>query len=682
MKRVVMPTRVAINAPVSARTAKLRRKVRKAIWRADAYQEAARQFAADPPIVPVPRAHVPSTAKLIEEVLLDVDASPPPHGAKLPRPDPLETPAIPKTQDVGVLAIFLRLWIWVWAAFLYALGTLGDVIRFRDTIRRRAARLRLTLESLGPTFIKVGQQLSVRSDVLPREFCDELQLLQERVPPIPFSEAEAVITRRTGVPLEETFSEFQRKPLGSASLACVYRATLREGGMDVAVKVMRPGVAKRMVEEVRALGFLAWLIELLGFQRVGMVTSIHKELNVMLTEELDYPREARNAELFRKGAHELKERWFSAPLVYWELLGTEMIVFEFIKGMTVAKVIDIVDKGDREANPEGWAKLDACNIDPDRIAKYLARSLHWELNEAILFHGDPHPANMIVRDGGELVFIDFGSCGKMTSKFRRTWQNFYTDYARSDAGAMVEGVLRLLEPLPPVDVTAFSKDLEHALWDYIHAGRSEHATWKSRSSGMLWMKFADIARKHHVPMSVEAVRLFRATFLYDTSLFKLWRSGSKADPADEYRAYLTDAGKRAKKRVLREVRERAERGLRPEDYLRIEEAVRFGQQTITTLQHLIDLPQAAMGDIIPMMAYFVATGLRIATVAIVGGMGLYGWHLYRHFVQHHTETFAQEVEMVVRMPEVQIVGTILGGLYCLVLLRKLLVRLGEPMQRA
>ena len=567
---------------------------------------------------------------------------------------------------------FLRFFVWAWAVLFFAAGWLGDLITGRDSLSRRARRLRLTMESLGPTFIKVGQQMSVRADVLPIEYCEELQKMLDNVPAMPFRDAVAAIERLTGKPLDETFAEFNPKPIGSASLACVYKARLYNGD-QVAVKIMRPGVGLRMSTELRALGWLMKFVEITGALAKDMAVGIHAELDVMLKEELNFRREARNAEIFRNGAIEDKQFWFTAPLVYWDLLGEDVLVVEFIEGKSVNYIINAVAQKDEDK----LAELAEMGINHKETSKRLARALHWELNEALLFHGDPHPANILVRPGGQLVFIDFGSCGKMVGKFHRTWQQFYLNYTTSDVGSMVEGVLQLLEPLPNIEPIKFAKDLENALWDYIHANKSRYSEWHERASGALWMRFAEVARKHSVPMSVDTIRLFRATFLYDTAIFRLWGDEGDPEPERQYRDYLRNAGKRAKKRVMGAIRTRLENGLKPEDYLRLEETWRLGQQYMANFQHLMDLPQAAFGAFMSKLSFVAAVVLRIGIFVLCAGLGLWlavGLYNYEHDPHEQFDLYAK-FTLLLQQPPAWLKG--LGVVFGVVFIMKLLQRIEE-----
>src|SRR5262249_39629000 len=150
---------------------------------------------------------------------------------------------------------------WYGAIGAFIAGTLWDVIRRRDSQDRRAVRLRRIFERAGGTLIKIGQQMSIRLDVLPVRYCEELALMLDSVPPFPSEDAIAVIERCTGKKLEEIFSAFDPQPIGSASIACVYQAVLRDGGEKVAVKVRRPGIWKLFEADFRVLDVLTTMAE-------------------------------------------------------------------------------------------------------------------------------------------------------------------------------------------------------------------------------------------------------------------------------------------------------------------------------------------------------------------------------------------------------------------------------------
>jgi predicted unusual protein kinase regulating ubiquinone biosynthesis (AarF/ABC1/UbiB family) len=501
-----------------------------------------------------------------------------------------------------------RLVRWVWAVLRYYLGALGDLLRRRNTIARRATRLRHIFERLGPTFVKLGQQLSVRSDLLPYEFCRELALMLDQAPPFATRRALEIIEESTGSPIAQTFSEFQTEPIGSASLSCVYKARLRTDEW-VAVKVRRPGVIPVLAADIRALGWLLQLAEWLSVFKAGFTRNLRSELGAMLFEEIDFVREARNAEIFRAEAIRYAQHHISAPRVYFALSSDEVLVTEFVTGVFLNEIMHALDNEDTAALDE----IRAGGIDIAEVARNLVMAAHWELLESILFHADPHPANICIQPGNALMFVDFGSCGRLTGRYKRIWQRFYQALSRQDVQDMVSCAVAILEPLPRLDVNEFSREIELMFWDWIYAMNSEHSAWWEKASGLLWMRFAGIARRYQAYMSSEIVRIFRATFMYDTTIFRLSVS---LDMRDEFRRYHRKAGKRARKRIRQAFWRRVEHGLQHEDYLEIANIWSIGQRILGRVQNYLDTPSLNFAREIGKIAYSVSMLLRVAAAAL------------------------------------------------------------------
>jgi ubiquinone biosynthesis protein len=537
----------------------------------------------------------------------------------------------PRTQPgAGRIGTVLRLVIWIWAGVRFYLGIFADKVMRRDAPARRAARLRRIFEGLGPTFIKVAQQLSVRADLLAMEYCRELSQMLDSVPPFPLKVAREIIERATGAPMAEVFQDFSTEPIGSASLACVYKARLNSGEA-VAVKVRRPGIARKLARDVTALGWLLKLAEWLSLFTPGFTKTLHSEFARMLFEEIDFLREARNTELFRSEAVRAKHNYITAPRVHFQLCSEEVLVIDLVTGVFLKDVLAALDRGD-EAELQ---RIRAQNIDLQEVARRLVMSAHWELLEGLLFHADPHPANICVQPGSILVFVDFGSCGRLTGKYRRIWSRFYQALAGDDVQAMVRSAIAILEPLPPIDVESFSREVEVMFWDWVHAMHSEHSAWWEKASGMLWMKFADAARRYQAPMSSEIVRIFRARFIYDTTIFRLWE---QLDMRDEFLRYQREAGKRVKRRLRRAFWGRVEKGLKDSDYLELDELWQIGRQAIRRVQHFLDIPAPDFGRTIGKLWYsmgllfrLISFGLMVYAFALVvsGGYALAtGRHVY------------------------------------------------------
>lgn len=525
-------------------------------------------------------------------------------------PTPSVAPLV-RTHGAGVFGTSLRLIVWIWAGMRFYSAVSLDKLMRRDALTRRAVRLRRIFEGLGPTFIKVAQQLSARADLLPIEYCQALSEMLDAVPAFPTEQARKIVERATGAPLAEVFEEFGPQPIGSASVACVYRARLRDG-TPVAVKVRRPGIAEMLASDVRALGWLLQLAEWLSLFRPAFTKTLHIEFARMLFEEVDFVREGRNAELFRAEAISAKYDYIVAPRVHFALCSEDVLVMDFVTGVSLKDILRALDAGD-EAE---LRRINAQGIDLPEVARRLVLSKHWELLESLLFHADPHPANIYVQPGNVLMFLDFGSCGRLTGKYRRIWRRFYRELSSHNVQEMVETAVAILEPLPPIDVEEFSREVELMFWDWVYAMNSEHSAWWEKASGMLWMKFADAARRYQAPMSAEIVRIFRATFIYDTTIFRLW---GHLDMRDEFRRYQRQAGKRAKRRVRRALWRRVEKGLTNSDYMGIENLWHMGGQIVGRVQHYLDAPAPDFAREIGKMWYGINLVLQLATF----GLGAY-----------------------------------------------------------
>ncbi|MGZ8395982.1 MAG: AarF/UbiB family protein, partial [Rhodoplanes sp.] len=198
----------------------------------------------------------------------------------------------------GVFLPCVRLAVWLAVALTFFCGNALDSLLGRASVQRRAARFRRCLERAGASMIKVGQQLSVRADLLPYAYCIELGKLLDNVPPIPTQKAISIIERNLGRPIEEIFDTFDPTQIGSASLACVYQAVLKTGER-VAVKVQRPGIGRLISADLRALDWLMIAAEALTLIRPGTTTQFRRELRRTLMGELNFRTEARYNEMFR-----------------------------------------------------------------------------------------------------------------------------------------------------------------------------------------------------------------------------------------------------------------------------------------------------------------------------------------------------------------------------------------------
>jgi len=532
----------------------------------------------------------------------------------LPRPErlgltkPEEMPSLRREKlsfESGFFGSLARILFWLGAASRFFIPNLCDRLLGRADINRRARRLRQVLQEAGLTAIKLGQQLSIRVDLLPEPYTRELAKLLDRVPPFPFEHALRAVTELTKGPLAETFAAFDPEPIGSASVACVYQAVLRNGDR-VAVKVRRPGIGERLEADMRAMKWVLRLLEMLTFLRPGLATNLRSELYDMLMEELDFVKEARYTELFRRQLRKAKLRFATTPKIYFDLSNTEVLTSELITGTLITDVLAAVENDDRES----LAILDSRNIDPKVIARRYLKINHFGGFEGILFHADMNPANVFVRPDNKLTFIDFGSVGSFTKVEIRNWLRLLFYQGHGDVANMVRAALALLEPLPPIDVEEFTKRLEAIFWQDLYAIKSKHSHWSERTTAGIWLSFLSLAQEYEVPARLNLVRMIRATLLADTIAARL---DHDIDHYKEYRRYEKGAGRRAKKRLWRRFLD----FLKPNTWVRVEQVVDGAIDFGFRVQKILDSrPVLKFAQVIAKAAYAVKVAVTTMFILV------------------------------------------------------------------
>jgi predicted unusual protein kinase regulating ubiquinone biosynthesis (AarF/ABC1/UbiB family) len=522
---------------------------------------------------------------------------------------------------VGPWQVFRRLMVWFQAILSFQFGNWYDAIQHQNSEDRRAVRLRQTFERVGGTFVKIGQQMASRLDLLPQRYCEELASMLDRYPPFPTEQAIAIIARTTGKRLEDIFSEFDPEPIGSASIAVVYQARLRKNGLRVAVKVRRPGIRELFEADFRALDFLGTLAEALTLVRPGYTVNIRSEFRNVLTSELDFRREGRLGDLFRNRTRKAGKRHVTAPEVYFEYSNDEVLVQEFVSGIWLWEILSAVEHSDAGA----WARMRELNIDPKVVARRLLQTHYWSLYSHLAFHADPHPANIVVQANNDLVFIDFGATGSINNMrkalFRRSYQSFIT----GDAATMAQNALLLSEPLPPVDVNMVMKETELAYYNHMIAVKSKHTPWYERTSATMFIESIKILAKHQIPAVPDILMFARATLLYDTLAARL-------DPSinfyKEHERYALKESKLAKKRARKAIDRRLRSGLQGSDYELLEQALTIGNDLLFRAQRVLSLPYdfAVLPFMVEKWIFVVMMAMRflvraaIVTVLAVGVM--------------------------------------------------------------
>ena len=311
--------------------------------------------------------------------------------------------------------------------------------------RRRAQRLLQSLLTLGPTFIKLGQLLSTRPDILPPEYVDEFSKLQDRVPPADWEQARVVLEEELG-PIDQRFSEFDTEPISGASLGQVYYAEV--DGDPVAVKVRRPGVETLVEADLRVIRWtLPIIMRFVDSTRSFSLQTLADEFSKTIREEMDYGREAKMLTEIR-GNFEDDERIVIPPVV--ETHATERVLtMEYLPGTKINDVEELDRKG----------------IDRTALAETLERAYFQMIVEDGVFHADPHPGNLAVQDDGSIVFYDFGMSGYVDSFIQEKIVDFYTAVAEQDIDAILDALIEMGTLSPEADRQVMADVMELAIAD-------------------------------------------------------------------------------------------------------------------------------------------------------------------------------------------------------------------------
>jgi predicted unusual protein kinase regulating ubiquinone biosynthesis (AarF/ABC1/UbiB family) len=318
-------------------------------------------------------------------------------------------------------------------------------------LEKQAVWLRESLIGLGPTFIKIGQALGTRADLLPLEYVKELATLQDQVPSFPTADAFAIIEKELGRSLHEAYVEIDSEPIAAASLGQVYRARLHTG-QEVAVKVQRPNLESTISFDIAILFRLVKLTNRF-FPKAnenadweGMLREFHSTI----FEEMDYVKEGRNADRFRFNFRTW--RAVRVPKIYWSHTNTRVLTLDFIRG---TKVVDL----------EG---LRANRISPVKVNRLLIRTYLKQLLEDGFFHADPHPGNLLVMDSGHLAFFDFGMVGRISPKLQTQMIDAFFHVVGRDVRGLGQDIINLNFLKPGVDPETVRPVVESLFTHYLN----------------------------------------------------------------------------------------------------------------------------------------------------------------------------------------------------------------------
>lgn len=352
------------------------------------------------------------------------------------------------------------------------------------------SEMRTTLEDLGPTYVKIGQIMSSRTDILPEAYCRELERLRSEVKPLAASEARRVIEEETGRRIEDIFTEFRDEPLGSASIAQAHYGVLKDG-TEVVTKVQRPGIAHMMRRDFALLKKLASAVSIAGeaedtAQAIDL-KSVIEELEKVSEEELDFRVEADNTRLFREKCIE-DATVISCPRIIDELSTERILTMTYVNGYSIAK---------RD-------RLTADGCDCEAIAKTIVENYMHQVLDVGIFHGDPHQGNIMVSDGIP-YWIDFGMIGRVSEGSIAGIQDIILAMVQKDVEAMADAALSMGTVRGKINKTRLMEDIDGMLGRY--------ASVKSLSDmniGTLMTELTSLLSNHNIAMPSEYTMLVRS----------------------------------------------------------------------------------------------------------------------------------------------------------------------------
>lgn len=347
-------------------------------------------------------------------------------------------------------------------------------------------RLRMAFEELGPTFVKLGQLLATRPDLVPEDFVEEFKRLHDQVSALPFAKMRETLVSQYGDRLDEIFAEIDPNPIGAASIAQVYRATLRDG-LKVVVKVQRPGIGEVIRNDVGVLYYLAeqlaaFVPEAAVFNPVGIVDEFFKTLEL----ETNFNVEANNIRRFQANFRD--DTSIKIPHVYQEYSGERVLVLEAIDGVPLSQPSSLTQE----------------SVDRDDVMRTGLRCYFKQVFVHGLFHGDLHAGNLFVMRDGRIGMIDFGIVGRLNRRVRDSIANMFIALYGEDYERLAYEYVDVAPFNEAIDIDAFAKDLQDLLAP--HFGLN----LKSVNLGRLLMATTAVAAKHRLVIPSELMLFFKS----------------------------------------------------------------------------------------------------------------------------------------------------------------------------
>ncbi|OBR67645.1 ABC transporter [Paenibacillus oryzae] len=420
-------------------------------------------------------------------------------------------------------------------------------------------RIRLMLEELGPTFVKLGQIASTRPDLFPGGVIEELKRLQDHVKPFSYSEVVNIVESELKSPVSTLFKSFSEEPLASASIGQVHRAVLKSGD-QVIVKIQRPDIHKTIGVDLEILTEWARISEMkMSWAKHYHLRDAVEELSNALLDELDYMKEARNAE-------KLKARntlaYIHIPDVYWEFTTRRVLTMEFVKGIPFSEP----------------ARLREAQLDTKQLANRFATSIFSQILELGFFHADPHPGNVMALPDGRVAFLDFGMVGRLPEHLKNHFASFVIALRNQSTRGVIRAISRMGVVPDDIDQSKLFDDVDELRQKYYQVPLNQV------SVGVAVQDLFQVAYRHRIRIPNEMTMLGKAMLTMEGVATSLDPEISVVDVAEPFGAKL---------------------------FLNRLNPIRMGKQVMEEVPELVDAVQELPGSVKRLMKLVRQGKLRI-----------------------------------------------------------------------
>jgi ubiquinone biosynthesis protein len=373
----------------------------------------------------------------------------------------------------------------------------------------RPVLLRRTFEKLSGTFVKLGQMLALRPDLLPPAYCYELFRLLDRVPPFPYQLVEEIIIADFGQSPETLFQYFEKEPLASASFGQVHRA-ITPDGEGVAVKVQRPGICHLVETDLQIVSILSWFLDKNSFSSSQKIKPMTDEFARLTRQELDYTIEARSNDLlYRTSQRNFK---YKIPRTYWDYISSRVLTSEYLEGVPLSQFMKALYQNDRKA-------LDhyrVCGIEHIAICRNLWDSIGEQVYLHGMFHADPHPANIIILENNVLGYVDFGIVGWMSLSLRTKLTGLVRASAEGNFERAADLFLEIVPPTPDTDLPKFQRTFVETTYKWSQIATDRRAPFRERSFSKLFAQQMQMVRTYNLQTNPEMLAYFRTVLAIDS----------------------------------------------------------------------------------------------------------------------------------------------------------------------